>query len=166
MTCRRVSWPRSVRTSSSQTTSSGDSTFGSIKAGGGVSVARTACTSASPKAVLRQLMRTMRSTPSSVWGFAKSAKPAFRAASLSFGAMPSSSSTQTISVPHASALGNIAGCRPGEKIKLRRGRTMRVVASFIGCPSVVFSKFGGRHANNHVMSLPQRRRALGQSQEP
>ena len=49
ITCRRVSWPRSVSRLSSIATSSGVRTLGIISAGGGVSVARTACTSAMPK---------------------------------------------------------------------------------------------------------------------
>ena len=97
-------------------------TLGSISAGGGVFVASTALTSARPNAVRRQLIRTIRSTPSSAWGEANRAMPFCRASSLSLGAMPSSSSTQTMSVPQARALGYISGLRPGAKIKVRRGR--------------------------------------------
>ena len=68
-----------------------------------------------------ELMRTIRSTPSSECGLSKSANAFFRASALSFGAMPSSNSTQTISTPLATALGNMSGLSPGTKMKLRRG---------------------------------------------
>ena len=66
-------------------------------------------------------MRTMRSTPSSECGSLKSANAFSRASALSFGAMPSSNSTQTMSTPLATALGNMSGLSPGTKMKLRRG---------------------------------------------
>ena len=124
MTCRRVSWPRSVSRPSSSATSSGERTLGSISAGGGVSVASTACTSVMPKPSRSELMRTTRSTPSSACGRSKSFIALARAAALSFGAIPSSSSTQTISAPVASAFGYISGRRPGVKMKDRRGQTL------------------------------------------
>ena len=145
MTCRRVSWPRSLNRPSSHTTSSGVRTFGSISAGGGVSLASTASTSARPNASRTQLMRTMRSTSVSAHGSANNAIALDRATALSFGAMPSSSSTQTTSAPQASALGYIVGSRPGEKMKLRRGRTVR---SVMVCPP--FARDG-----SPIMAVPR-----------
>ena len=111
------------------TTSSGVRTFGIIKAGGGVFVARMALTSSIPKRSRMELILTILSMPSSAGGCSNRARAFFLASALSFGAIPSSNSTQTMSVPLAKALGNMSGRKPGVKIKLRRGRIMRVVMS-------------------------------------
>ena len=63
----------------------------------------------------------MRSTPSLGCGLLNRARAFCRASALSFGAIPSSNSTQTISTPLERALGNISGLSPGTKMKLRRG---------------------------------------------
>jgi hypothetical protein len=52
--------------------------------------------------------------------------------SLSFRAMPSSSSTLTMSVPDANALGYLSGLRPGEKMNVQRGPMFVGATSFTG----------------------------------
>ena len=76
-----------------------------------------------------ELILTILSTPSSACGLSNRARAFLLASALSFGAIPSSNSTQTMSAPLAKALGNMSGRKPGVKIKLRRGRIMRFVMS-------------------------------------
>jgi hypothetical protein len=64
-----------------------------------------------------------------------SAKACLRAFALSLGAMPSSSSTQTISEPDADAIGNMLGFSPGVKINERRGWIILPV--FVLVPEIV-----------------------------
>ena len=112
----------SLSNASRITTSSGVRTFGIISPGGAVSAFRMASRSSIPNRSRIELIRTSFSTPSSANGCSNSASALRRASALSFGAMPSSSSTQTISAPLASAFGNMSGRSPGVKIKLRRGQ--------------------------------------------
>jgi hypothetical protein len=46
--------------------------------------------------------------------------------------MPSSSSTLTMSVPDANALGYLSGLRPGEKMNVQRGPMFVGATSFTG----------------------------------
>ena len=93
-------------------------TFGIIKAGGGVFVFKIACTSSMPNFSLRELILSILSIPSSFCFVSNNFIANFLAKFLSWGAIPSSNSTHTISVPDLIALGNISGFRPGVKIKL------------------------------------------------
>ena len=77
-----------------------------------------------PKPSRSELMRTIRSTPSSAYGLSKSFIALARAAALSLGAIPSSSSKQTISALVARTFGNISGRKPGVKMNDRRGRML------------------------------------------
>ena len=80
--------------------------------------------SAIPNASRIQFILTNLSTPSFFCGFSKREIAFFLAIALSFGATPSSNSTQTISAPDARAFRNISGLIPGVKIKLLRARTL------------------------------------------
>ena len=109
----------SESSSSTHLTSSGVLTFGSMIAGGGEDVSSIARISARPNSSRTEFTLTINSAPLPSRTAVNKLSVNLRASSLSFGAIPSSNSIHTISVPELTALGNISGRRPGQKIKLR-----------------------------------------------